>query len=321
MWSGGQPWRLSPEPRVAIGTANGAPAYRLFRVYGAARLQDGRIVVVNGGTNELRFYDPAGQFLFATGREGEGPGEFRSLQTVWQLASDSLLAYDFLVQRLSVLSLDGAYARSFRVESPAGRQLLVRGLFRDGSLLVAGTSRVVAAGTSSGMVRASAPYFRYSRDGVLVDTLGRFPSGESYRLVLRKDDYRLTSPPFARNPRTTVAGDHFAFGASDEWEIGLYSAAGSLQRLIRLERGNRAVTSEDKARFRDERLEWAMEGGPESVMVAKRMLAAVPFPETMPAYGALELDAEGNLWVAHYTARWEEQAAWTTSCFATRSES
>lgn len=205
MWSGGQPWRLSPEPRVDIGAANGAPAYRLFRVYGAGRLRNGRIVVVNGGTNELRFYDPAGEFLFATGREGDGPGEFRDLQAVWQLASDSLLAYDFLAQRLSVLTLNGAYTRSFRVESPAGQQLLVRGLFRDGSLLVASAPRMVAAGTSSGMVRASAPYFRYSREGVLLDTVGSFPSQQVYRLVLGQDDYRLTSPPFARNARSTVS--------------------------------------------------------------------------------------------------------------------
>ena len=76
-WSEAQSWRLSPEPAVDIGVLEGAPEYQLFRVGGALRLDDGRIVVANGGTGELRFYDEAGSYLSASGRKGEGPGEFK----------------------------------------------------------------------------------------------------------------------------------------------------------------------------------------------------------------------------------------------------
>ncbi len=43
----------------------------------------------------------------------------------------------------------------------------------------------------------------------------------------------------------------------------------------------------------------------------ERMLAAMPVPETMPAYETLEVDVEGNLWVEHYRPRWEETRRWT----------
>src|SRR5690606_4738638 len=64
---------LEAEPRVVIGTATGAPEYQLYRVFGATRLRDGRIALVNQGSQELRFYDADGRFLHAAGSEGEGP--------------------------------------------------------------------------------------------------------------------------------------------------------------------------------------------------------------------------------------------------------
>ncbi|WP_419943063.1 hypothetical protein [Candidatus Palauibacter sp.] len=61
---------------MSIGTAGGDPAYELFRVGGAMRLSDGRIVVANAGTGELRVYDPDGIHLASWGGQGDGPGEF-----------------------------------------------------------------------------------------------------------------------------------------------------------------------------------------------------------------------------------------------------
>ncbi len=80
-WQEGERWRLSPEPVVDIGGGD-REEDQLFRVVGALRLSDDRIVVANGGTNEIRFYGPGGAFLSASGGEGEGPGEFRRLSAV-----------------------------------------------------------------------------------------------------------------------------------------------------------------------------------------------------------------------------------------------
>ena len=69
-------WRVGPEPVVSIGQREGGDAYMLFRVTDATRLSDGRVVVVNGGS-ELRVFDGAGTHVATWGRLGDGPGEFR----------------------------------------------------------------------------------------------------------------------------------------------------------------------------------------------------------------------------------------------------
>lgn len=90
-WPEGSGWRLSHEPLLDIGVLEDDPRYQFYQVVGAQQLSDGRIVVANSGTSELRFYDSAGRFLSASGRQGGGPGEFGGLRSLAVLSGDSLL--------------------------------------------------------------------------------------------------------------------------------------------------------------------------------------------------------------------------------------
>ena len=76
------PWRIGPDPVVSIGEVTGDESYMLHRANDAATLPDGRIVVANTGTNELRVFDAAGVYLTTWGRAGEGPGEFTALRAI-----------------------------------------------------------------------------------------------------------------------------------------------------------------------------------------------------------------------------------------------
>ena len=42
-------------------------------------LSDGRIAIVNQGSDEIRIYDANGRFVNTFGRKGGGPGEFRNV--------------------------------------------------------------------------------------------------------------------------------------------------------------------------------------------------------------------------------------------------
>lgn len=101
-WREGEGWRMSDEPILEIGVLEGQPEYQLFQVRGAIRLSDGRIVVANAGSHELRIYDPRGRFLTSVGREGSGPGEFRALGSLDRLGSDSLITWDWRNNRAQV---------------------------------------------------------------------------------------------------------------------------------------------------------------------------------------------------------------------------
>ena len=86
-------WRIGPEPAVSIGERTGEEPYLLSFVRGATRLSDGRIVVANGGSNELRFFDAVGVHLATRGGGGEGPGEFERLLRVEPWPGDSIVAW------------------------------------------------------------------------------------------------------------------------------------------------------------------------------------------------------------------------------------
>ena len=91
LWGAGDEWRIMEEPLLQIGVFEGPDEYLFADLVGVVRLSDGRIVVADRGSGDLRFYDSAGDFLFRAGSSGEGPGEFRRLAWVGRLPGDSLV--------------------------------------------------------------------------------------------------------------------------------------------------------------------------------------------------------------------------------------
>lgn len=69
---------IDPNPSLSIGVEEGDEAYMLSDISGAARLSDGRIIIAQRSTQDIRYYDSTGTFLRTSGRQGRGPGEFSS---------------------------------------------------------------------------------------------------------------------------------------------------------------------------------------------------------------------------------------------------
>ena len=65
----------------------------LHRVMDATKLPDGRIVVANNGTHELRVFDAAGTHVATWGGRGEGPAEFLEMWQVERWPGDSIAAW------------------------------------------------------------------------------------------------------------------------------------------------------------------------------------------------------------------------------------
>lgn len=78
------------------------------RIYVGPRRE---IVVPLRQDMQIRIYDSTGARIAAIGRQGEGPGEFRSLGLVGWVA-DTLWVYDIRIQRLTFVSPAGEYERS-----------------------------------------------------------------------------------------------------------------------------------------------------------------------------------------------------------------
>ena len=109
-------WQLSEEPLMEIGVQEGNPTYELHTATSSFRAADGRIIVGNTGSQEVRVFDARGRHLWTAGGSGRGPGEFRWLSRVYRLPADSIMALDMAGNRLSVFDGNGEFARLFDVD-------------------------------------------------------------------------------------------------------------------------------------------------------------------------------------------------------------
>lgn len=108
-------WRLNDSPAVDIGVAEGDEDYELAGASSSLRLADGRIVIANSGTSQLRIFDSTGTFVESVGRKGEGPGEFTGSLHLARVSDSEFAVFDQNAQRLSLFDTAGSLVRETRI--------------------------------------------------------------------------------------------------------------------------------------------------------------------------------------------------------------
>ena len=298
-WRPGEAWRIPAEPEVEIGVLEGEAPYQLYRVAGAVRLSDGRIVIANGGTSELRYYTPDGRHLHSVGREGDGPGEFRMIGRIIRLPGDSVLAANLMPPpRLALFDDEGAFVRAITPapQSPVGR-------LSDGTLVAHATVNV--RNPQNGTIRIPAIVVLHAPASAAADTIVSLPGSERYVQIDQETGWFLIRPaPFGRSAHVAVAADRIYAGENESYEVGVYVPGTGLTQLIRRTRPNRPVTRAMIDELRRRNLENARDDNERRAI--ERQLAEAAFPETLPAFSDLEADAAGRLWVKDYVVGGEE---------------
>jgi len=290
------PWVLSEEPVLRIGSVEEDTTQLLYRVTDTRRLRDGRVLVVNAGSAEVRIYSAEGQLLQTLGRRGEGPGEFRSPWNAYPLQGDSILIID-LYREVAIFDSDGIFAREFDLNLPEG---LLGGesaepvdQFGDGSLLFRGHS--VYDPSRQGVGRNVVPMLRIPLDGTLAGSLGDFLDqtnhyGQPHR------DYA-----FGAWAKEAAADSTMWYGPGDRFELGEVALDGTVLKLVRLNRPARPITEADRDRYREDYSKqmdvWNPGRGEE---YWRRMADDALFPDSFPVHHQLETDPLGNVWVQDY---------------------
>lgn len=317
LWKEGEEWRVAAEPSLDIGVVEGAPAYQLDKVRGAVRLSDGRIVVANGGSKELRFFDAGGKHLASAGREGGGPGEFSTLSWIGRGQGDSVLAWDFRSRRLSVFTARGEFARSV---TPEGLELLVPtpvGTFADGSFVTPGGLDFSSGERKEGEYRDSTVYLRFAAGGKQLGRLGPFGATENFRSQSGPGASLTSNVVFGRRTMLTLAGDRLYAGENGRYEIREYTPEGALRAVVRREHEPVAVNEEDVRRhFEEEDRESDLSGFPPAaraqlLKMKEEQRAKLPHRNSLPAYADVEADEAGNLWVEEYRKPGDGQPRWS----------
>ncbi len=308
-WPAGAGWELAASPAVEIGGSTGADADHLFRIRDAARLPDGRIVVLNAGSSELRIYDAGGSHLRSVGSEGEGPGEFRQLARM-DVSGDTIHAFDLSSRRVSVFLPDGTLVRSFTLERPREEAFPdYVGRLPDGSILARVTDfGGMMQGGETEVTRRPVTFHVYGPEGMPRDSVATLPGQR--RFVRRSGNaIQIRTLPFEPRPVAAVGGDRVYLGDGREHRIDVRTGDGRLLRSIRVDRDPEPITDELREAYVREQLEEAEDA--EARRSLRETYGEMPFGESVPAYTDLLVDAAGNLWMEHPTLPGDSGRTWT----------
>jgi hypothetical protein len=318
-WAPGQEWKVDS---VILDIGGDVDS-----VSGPVRLGNGRLAIANAGTHEVRVYDTTGQQVHASGRAGDGPGEYRMLAGIWRGPGDSLLVSDFLARRVSVLDREARFARSFSLGGAAAGMMPVggriefavpQGWFADGS--VVGVTMAFAMNQArQGPYRDTVSALRYGPDGAVRDTIARFPGAEMEQMTMSMGGQSFSAPmpvPLGRQSVTAAQGERFYLARNTTWEIEVWQLDGRLVRLIRIKADARPLTPAGIAAHRKAQLDQieampAMRSMPEAL---KTQLTArieqARYPATLPFVSSLLIDSEGHLWAQEVPPPGDERATY-----------
>lgn len=297
-------WRVGEAPEVSIGTQEGDESDMLFLVSDATMLADGRIVVANAGSSELRVFSADGQYLAVWGGEGEGPGEFSGYtpEVVSRWPGDSIAGEDMFSAQLHIFDGDGNHGRT--VTLPDGFQSLM-GVMPDGTVLV-------KPSTVFGLAFGAGPLARKDQDfafllpgGEVRASLGPQPGEEWF---VSTSAPAATPHPFGRSTVAAVWGDLAVVAPTDRYELRAYRSDGTLARIVRRGHELTRPTQADVDAWIQGRLAELPEERRERYQAQTGMMTPVEF---FPAFGDVTSDPAGSLWVQEYPLPGEEDNVWT----------
>jgi hypothetical protein len=247
-------------------------------VSSAVVTQSGLIAIADDRAQRVRLFDSQARLIRAWGRVGSGPGEFKGLWTIGECSSGYLYAYDRMLQRVSVLPIDGGATKVYPIDKaltslvcgPRGVLVLPQLPDLKGPPLGNG-GRVLYRGTvefRDDQVRRVG-----EREGVTLGeprTLGQFSS-------------------FA------VSGDQVAIATGDSAWIDVYSRSGTRLGGFRAGVAGRKPTMAQYT-FAAEAISSSL--SEESQRRASvRLMLRQPMPERLPPYAGIVAAGDDGFWV------------------------
>jgi hypothetical protein len=306
-------WSVDDAPVLRIGRAEGAPESQLFEVGPLARLGDGTVVVALA--SELRFFAADGTWVRTVGRKGEGPGEYRDIESLDRIRGDSLVVWDRGTRRVTWLARDGSFARDVRISQEQGNMVDAAAVLDDGRLVTARHLRIL--GQSTDYRRDSLSYAlqpgQPSTESVPLARLG----GQEWHLEAHGRAVTLMLLPFSRRALAEADRDRVYLAETDRPEIRVFAPEGTLTELLRLPWTAQTVSPPlldsvadyDHLRAQAEAAERGYtlpERPADEYRESTRRLSRVP---TLPALGAVIADGQGDLWVREYDPPWRAGTA------------
>ena len=287
---------LGDEPTLALGAIEGADPYLFHQIRDAARLSDGSVAVVDGGSREIRLFAGTGEHLRSMGGAGEGPGEFRGPWLLWVMPGDTLWASDYMPWRFNVFSRVGEFSRAVQPD-PYQLHAFVRG-----GVLADGTSvNVTQAMAQPGAEETTLLVLAHGPDGALTDTVASLP-GPRLEPVSDLPGFFLM-PVFHPGSLVAARGSAIAMTSARDPEVRILDTEYQLRRIVRWLEPDRDVTDRHVQAFREDYM--TARGGRDSPGWSAADEASIGDSRTVsdrfPTASDLMLGRDGRVWVKRFT--------------------
>lgn len=262
----------------------------------------GRVYAGDSGLNAIHVFRPDGSYVTQLGREGRGPGEFRSLNNM-MIHSNQLYVYDVELRRIQIFSLERLALSHTVFPDPdypadtdeevmqASMPIFIHSVRKDGSFLVLfdDVPPVFRNGDEAG-------YTRY----YILDSEGKSLSG---KIMKQKQAQTIASDvgfqtSFNRKPLLATSEDGYIYTAwSGEFLVRVHDHDGEYLRAFyhpfeKVPLNHDMIRSEYGDRYSSEYFRQAFQ----------QAIRNAGIPETWPALESMMVDDENRIWISTIVA-------------------
>ncbi len=296
------PWTIGDSPDWVVGELEGEWEYLLSRVVGAMTLIGGEVVIGNGDTNELRFYDEGGRWTRTLGGTGEGPGEFEYLRALGPCYPDGFVAFDLNWQKNSYL-MDGSFVEKTVLKAPSGVTPYSLACDDRGNVMMLGWGRAIGSGPIVGFYQAHDRLVLAGDDGEVKTEFGERLASERIGSTGGSRPH-----PAGRATRFAIHAGSAYIGSGERCEVEVWSVDGNLRGLIRGPRIALEVTDSVKQAYLEARLTETDESRHAAI---RSSVAEWEWPQSLPAFTDLRVDGAGVVWVKRFSVKPDEPETWS----------
>lgn len=309
-------WQVTSSPSLQVG-AEGT-GILLDRVVSAARLPDGRVVILNGNPIGALIADRNGQLVRRIARSGGGPGEFRRPVALGTDASSRLTISDGDFGPTYTFDTLGVVVDQHHIDLERLQGALGTGALAESRIPLHGRRILVPSGHRAREPVTAGWQARWGRrNWVFVDSsYRRFDAGSyNYGITAARAGGMLVAPLLFHLSHIASSADPFRLWISDarEYRIDVRDSTGRLVRSIRKVHSPQGIDDTTLARLEEEVGGQYRQLPPDEYRAAT---AVLPDRSIYPVILGLLVDREGMLWVRETFRGWsvfDSSGTWVTS--------